>query len=329
DRFSEASGAVAALRRFVLDLAVRGRLVAQDAKDEPAAELLKDIETRIAARKLASDFVEPRSAVEIPLSSLPFTVPASWGWARLVAIADVSYGFAFDSSRFNSSRVGMPLIRIRDISRADTEAYYEGDYDPAYVVQHGDYVVGMDGDFNLRQWRGRDALLNQRVMRIKNWLEGLAADFLAIPLQMILDHLHRSTSLTTVKHLSAKQANGIYLPIPPTAEQRRIVAKVDELTAADVLTFREHVRFQLDHLPRLVMHQRDVHQLREAITNLAALGKLVTQDPADEPALALVNRLKAIVADTRNREAPAPEETFSLRQRHFSPVTCSRLHGRS
>ena len=87
----------------------------------------------------------------------------------------------------------------------------------------------MDGDFNVRKWKGPDALLNQRVMRIKNWRAELAAAFLAIPLQMILDHLHTTTSQTTVKHLSAKQANGIYLPLPPLAEQHRIVAKVDEL----------------------------------------------------------------------------------------------------
>jgi type I restriction enzyme S subunit len=125
----------------------------------------------------------------------------------------------------------MPLIRIRDISNSDTEAYFEGPYDPAYIVTAGDYLVGMDGDFNLRRWSGPDALLNQRVMRINGWRCGVNPEFLKLPLQFILDHLHGETSLTTVKHLSAKQVNGIELPLPPLAEQHRIVAKVDELMA--------------------------------------------------------------------------------------------------
>jgi hypothetical protein len=125
----------------------------------------------------------------------------------------------------------MPLIRIRDISKTDTEAYTEEAYDPFYVVKQGDMLIGMDGDFNVRKWKGRDALLNQRVARIRDWRQGISSDFMAIPIQMIVNHLHGSTSLTTVKHLSAKQLNGVYLPLPPLAEQGRIVAKVDELMA--------------------------------------------------------------------------------------------------
>jgi len=58
---------------------------------------------------------------------------------------------------------------VRDISKTDTEAYYEGDHDPAYLVRAGNYLIGMDGDFNLRRWTGPDGLLNQRVMRVNGW----------------------------------------------------------------------------------------------------------------------------------------------------------------
>ena len=75
----------------------------------------------------------------------------------------------------------MPLIRIRDISKTDTEAYFEGNYDSSYLVRNGDYLVGMDGDFNLRRWVGKDGLLNQRVMRINSWRCGVDPEFVKLP----------------------------------------------------------------------------------------------------------------------------------------------------
>ncbi|MFN3591101.1 MAG: restriction endonuclease subunit S, partial [Thermaurantiacus sp.] len=231
ERVADAPDAIARLKRFVLDLAVRGRLVPQDPNDEPASELLKRIAAEKARLVKAGEFREPRSAVLIKRDELPFTPPPCWGWAKLTEIAQPSYGFAFPSSHFNGDRRGMPLIRIRDISRTETEAHFDGPYDMAYLVRAGDYLVGMDGDFNLRRWNGPDGLLNQRVMRINGWRCGIDPEFVRLPLQMVLDHLHGDTSLTTVKHLSAKQVNGIEIPLPPLAGQRRIVAKVEELMA--------------------------------------------------------------------------------------------------
>jgi type I restriction enzyme S subunit len=59
-------------------------------------------------------------------------------------------------------------------------------------------------------------------MRLNGWRCGVDAEFVRIPLQFILDHLHDPTSLTTVKHLSAKQVNAIEVALPPLAEQGRI-----------------------------------------------------------------------------------------------------------
>lgn len=217
------------LRQTILELAVRGKLVKRNPADEPAAELLKRVASEKTRLVKAGSFREPRNAKKINRGDLPLTPPEHWAWVRLIDVARTSYGFAFKSSQFNSEKRGMPLIRIRDISTTDTQAYFGGDYDSAYVVQAGDYLVGMDGDFNLRRWRGKDGLLNQRVMRINGWRCGVNPEFVKIPLQMVLNHLHGDTSLTTVKHLSAKQVNGIEIPLPPLPEQHRIVAKVDQL----------------------------------------------------------------------------------------------------
>jgi type I restriction enzyme S subunit len=332
DRISEAPDAVPQLRRFILDLAVRGQLVEQDPKDEPASILRIRIAAHTERRTASGDFSEPRNAIELPIETLPFTVPWTWEWARLIELAEVSYGFAFESARFNGSNTGMPLIRIRDISGTDTEAYYDGPFDAFYSVAAGDYLVGMDGDFNVRRWRGPAALLNQRVMRIRAWQSDVVPEFLVIPLQILLHHLHGSTSQTTVKHLSAKQVNGIRLPLPPVAEQQRIVAKIDELMALcdrleaalaeretlrdrvvaaslnrlnepaadDAEPLRAHARFHLRHIPRLTTRPEHIRQLRQTIVTFAVRGRLVPQDPSDEPASVL---LKCINADKLKRAA--------------------------
>ena len=298
DRVAEAPDAVGRLRRFVLDLAVRGKLVGQDPADEPASELLKQIAAEQARLKEKGEFREPRSAVEINRHELPFRSPEPWPWVRLIDIASVRYGFAFKSSQFNADRCGMPLIRIRDISKTDTQAYFEGDYDPVYIVRASDYLVGMDGDFNLHRWKGKDGLLNQRVMRINGWRYGVNPEFVRLPLQMVLNYLHGGTSLTTVKHLSAKQVNGTEIPLPPLDEQYRIVAKVDDLMALcdrleEARTVREDTRDRLTKasLARLSAADTDVPTFRSHArsrtvrfrTRSGAFGRPTPRNPRGSP----------------------------------------------
>ena len=332
EKIADAPDAIVRLRRFILDLAVRGKLVEQDPNDEPASEFLKRIAEEKARLVKAGEFREPRNAVEIKRDELPFVPAVHWEWSRLIDMARPSYGFAFQSSEFNTDKRGMPLIRIRDISKTDTVAYYEGDFDPTYLVRAGDYLVGMDGDFNLLRWQGLDGLLNQRVMRINGWRCDVDSEFVKLPLQMVLDYLHGATSLTTVKHLSAKQVNGIEIPLPPLAEQHRIVSKVDELMVLcdrleearterestrdrlggavlsrlnapdpDPVVFQGHATFALGNLTPLTTRPGQIKALRQTILNLAVGGKLVEQDPNDEPASELLARIRK-AKTTRKRE---------------------------
>lgn len=319
ERIADAPEAISRLRGLILDLSVRGKLVPPAPSDEPVSKLISRIAADKAARSKNGEFREPSSFVRIKREDLPFRIPSHWGWVRLIEIARPCYGFAFPSGKFNAAKRGMPLIRIRDISNSDTEAYFEGDYDPEYIVHAGDYLVGMDGDFNLRKWNGKNGLLNQRVMRLNKWRCGVDAEYVRLPLQIVLDHLHGETSLTTVKHLSAKQVNGIEIPLPPIAEQKRIVAKVDELMALcdrlevargereatrnrlaaaslvrldspDPDTFSADIHFALEALPHLTRRPDQIRHLRQTILNLAVRGKLVPQDPSEEPASQLLAR---------------------------------------
>ncbi len=94
-------------------------------------------------------------------------VPEGWKRERLVDIADVQYGFAFDGSLFNSDGNGMPIIRIRNIPDGVTKDYTTEEADEQYIVKNGDIVVGMDGEFHINSWCGADSYLVQRTCRIK------------------------------------------------------------------------------------------------------------------------------------------------------------------
>src|SRR5262245_19493652 len=86
----------------------------------------------------------------------------NWKRVRLREIASVLNRFAFKSAQFTKSD-GTPLIRIRDVGSDSTDTNYAGDFEERYVVESGDLLIGMDGDFNCARWRGPRGLLNQRV----------------------------------------------------------------------------------------------------------------------------------------------------------------------
>ncbi len=141
----------------------------------------------------------------------------------------IQNGYAFDSKLFSSDGE-MPLIRIRDIKKGvDTETLYTGDYDVKYVVKKGDLLIGMDGEFGCYEWKGNDALLNQRVCRLQEFENQIYPRFLLYGINSYLKAIEDVTGYTTVKHISSKQIANIEFPLPPLVTQKKIVSKLDEI----------------------------------------------------------------------------------------------------
>ena len=150
-----------------------------------------------------------------------------WKRIRLASVLTVQNGYAFDSKAFGSS--GTPLIRIRDLkSGTSTETNYSGEFDARYLVNAGDLLVGMDGEFACFEWKGAPALLNQRVCRLQCFGDALNPRFLLYGINKHLKGIEDVTGFTTVKHLSSKRILEIEFLVPSKDEQRRIVAILDE-----------------------------------------------------------------------------------------------------
>jgi type I restriction enzyme, S subunit len=152
----------------------------------------------------------------------------SWERVELGKVCKILNGFPFKSALFNSSE-GFPVIRIRDIARSSTETFYNGDFPPEYVVTKGDLLIGMDGNFRCCEWLGRDAGLNQRVCKIIPDEKILHRQFLFYGLNGYLKAIEDVTSSVTVGHLSSRDVQRIPFPLPPLAEQQRIVEKLEAM----------------------------------------------------------------------------------------------------
>ena len=194
-------------------------------------------------------------------------IPSNWIWVPFGLLTKIISGYPFDSNRFSSKQdSSSPLIRIRDIVRGYTETYTDEDCPNEYIVCQGDVLIGMDGDFNVAKWRNDNGLLNQRVCRIQTDSEALINDFLYYYLPIPLQQINYATPSVTVKHLSTKTLFKASLPLPPVAEQRRIVEYIERLFE------------KLDRAKELVQNALDSFETRKAaILHKAFCGKLTDE----------------------------------------------------
>jgi len=153
-----------------------------------------------------------------------------WEYIALSSVCRVQNGFAFNSKLFNDSNNGLPLIRIRDIKRGYSLTYTDEICSEDFFVEDGDMLIGMDGDFNIGEWKGGHALLNQRVCKLIP-SEKVLAKFIFYFIPEALQKINDKTAFSTVKHLSSKQVNTILLPNLALSEQQSIVDYLDSAFA--------------------------------------------------------------------------------------------------
>ena len=141
-------------------------------------------------------------------------VPEGWKEEKLIDIANVQYGFAFDSSLFNSQGKGKQIIRIRNIPSGITDDYTTQEADEQYIVSNGDIVVGMDGEFHINSWCGKTAYLVQRTCKFipkKELMRGWLLQAIYGPIK----YFEQTLVGATVAHLGKKHIDTIELLTGP------------------------------------------------------------------------------------------------------------------
>ena len=325
DRLIQSSESVHRLRRFILDLAVRGKLAPQDPNDEPASELLKRIAAEKARLVKAGAIGKPKQlpAIDEP----PYPIPDSWRWLpiraatsdRAQCVPQTAFTY-IDVTAIDKEKGFIAKPKVLQANEAPSRA--------RKIVRKGDVVYSCV----------RPYLLNVAVV---------GEDFDPLPIAstafaVLYGHglvlpwfqwivLRSPFMVTRVEEEMRGQAYPaindsdfarLPFPLPPLAEQHRIVAKVNELMALcdrleaaraereatrdrlatvslarlnapdpDPTRFQHDVAFALNNLTPLTTRPDQIKALRRSILNLAVRGKLVPQDPNDEAASELPKRI--------------------------------------
>ena len=292
------------LRQKILDLAIRGELIPQDPTDEPASVLLERIraekEQLIKDKKLKRDKKDNE-----PIDEVPFELPEGWEWCRLGEICEIKGGKRLPkNSSFSDTPTNHIYIRVADMKNStvlledlkyiDDEVFEKI---KNYLISKEDLYLTIAGTIG-------------EVGIIPNDLDGMnltenAAKLTEIKISRLFLMYCLSSNFCRQQFfsgfhqvaqpkLSLETANKTQLPLPPLAEQHRIVEKVEQLFAL-VDTIETH-KEQLKAL---------VKQAKNQVLSDAIAGKLIHQDPNDEPAEELLKRIgKTTATDTPYEKLP-------------------------
>ena len=297
------------LKNSILQMAVQGKLVPQDPNDEPASVLLERIraekeklikEGKIKKEKNPS--VIFRGADNLPYEKIgknepvciadevPFEIPESWEWVRVKTFTALYNGRAFKPSDWTDT--GLPIVRIQNINNPSAPYnLYKGSVESEYQLHGGELLFAWSGtpgtSFGAHIWHGKDAVLNQHIFRLEFPEELIYKPYYMHALNQRIGELikaaHGSAGL---QHVTKGVFENTLIPIPPYKEQIQIVNQLNHLAPSilDYVKAYGNIENLNNEFPE---------KLKKSILQYAIQGKLVPQDPTDEPASALLERIHA------------------------------------
>ena len=276
------------LKQKILDLAIRGKLVPQDPNDEPASVLLerirKEKEQLIASGKLKK--TKSKTTDTPHYENVPFEIPASWEWTTIGDIAESNIGLTYDPSEICSN--GVPVLRsnniknerivLKDLVRVNSKIL-----DKQFLNEGDLLICARNGSRNLV---GKCAIIEHlsepssfgafmAVCRssYNRWLYYLLqTDY--------FDRYLDDSNSTTINQVTQKMLLAFRIPFPPCTEQLKIETEIEKW-----FSIIDEIEANKQDL------QEYIKQAKSKVLDLAIHGKLVPQDPNDEPAIDLLKRI--------------------------------------
>lgn len=315
------------LRELILELAVRGKLVPQDPTDETASLLLERIAAEKAQLVKEKKIKKSKPPSKITNEDEPFILPQGWAWSRLGSAGIGATGKTPSTKQTEFFEGTLPFVGPGQITQngqlleAEKFLSSEGLLHSTEAVQGDILMVCIGGSIGKAAIATQTIGFNQQINVLR-------------PLIMESDYLYAAVSTNSFYEGLLDKATGsatpiinrgkweeLLVPIAPLSEQRRIVAKVDELmTLCDQLEQQTEASLDAhqvlvenllatltnsqdatelmanwarisEHFDILFTTEKSIDQLKQTILQLAVMGKLVPQDPTDEPAAKLLERI--------------------------------------
>lgn len=328
------------LRELILTLAMQGKLVPQDPNEQPASELLQEIEAEKQRLVKEGKIKKPQPLLLVTEEEKPYALPQGWEWVKLGTLASYKYGKTPPSKNpiyWMSEDGGFPWISISDLPIrgyvAETAKAVSAEavssvfkYEP---IPAGSLLMSFKLSIGKTAITEVDAYHNEAIISFIGLGQGLK--FWLFWVLYPVANSGKSKKAIKGSTLNSESIGDLLVPLPPSAEQHRIVAKIDELMARcdeleklrtaqqgarvtvhaaaikQLLNIAEpdqHLRaqaFLAEHFGELYTVKENVAELRKAILQLAVMGKLVPQDPNEQPASKLLEKIEA--AKQRLRKA--------------------------
>ena len=319
DTLTEAPDGITRLRELVLQLAVRGKLVPQDAEDEPASVQLERVKSddswRIPAR--------PRRGKLDPIIeglAGEMEPPDGWVEVRFEEVIQLINGRAYKRAELLDA--GTPIIRIQNLNGGTSWYYSDLELPEHQYCSKGDLLFAWSASFGPYIWWEDRSIFHYHIWKL-NLSQVVARRFLFYVLKNLTDAVRAQSHGLAMLHMTKGKMERWPLLLPPLPEQHRIVARIDELMGlldrleaartargttraaardAALAALREADtpeevevawnRFA-EQMGELLCEPADIDPVRQAVLQLAVRGKLVPQDAEDEPASVLLERITA------------------------------------
>ncbi|WP_105636402.1 restriction endonuclease subunit S [Cronobacter dublinensis] len=320
------------LRELILELAVRGKLVPQDPNDEPASELLKRIAAEKAELVKQGKIKKQKPLPEISEDEKPFELPEGWEWVRLIELGSWAIGSGFPTSIQGITSEDILMCKVSDMNLQGNEKYIKATNNTISeesaiqrkinVSEPGTVIFPKIGGAiatNKRRILVKKTAIDNNCLGIRPF-EQINLEWFFLILNAI--DMAKYQSGTSVPAINQSVIGNIVIALPSEYMQARIVAKVEELmslcdqleqqsltsldahqqlveTLLATLTDSQNAEELAENWARISLHfdtlfttEASIDALKQTILQLAVMGKLVQQDPDDEPVSELLKRIE-------------------------------------
>ena len=263
------------LKNSILQLAVQGKLVPQNPSDEPASELLKRIRAEKVTACHAGIIKKDRKLPEIEETELPYDTPDTWEWLRLGQLCQLLDGVKMSGVKY-------PYLEAKYL-RGKIEGT---NIDRGKFVKKGTMLILVDGENSGEVFFASEDGYMGSTFKVLYIPEAVYVPYVLYFLLLKKQLFRNRKTGAAIPHLNKELFFNLLFPVPPLAEQERIVAKIEELLP--LVSEYDGVEKRISAL-----NTEFPDKLRKSILQQAVQGKLTERDPSDEPAIELLDRIRA------------------------------------